>query len=100
MGDAGLLELQSSSLRAAEGRGRKAAQTKPRASRARYDPQTGRVEVDLTNGCAFAFPPRLVQGLEGGADAAIAAIAIPGLMMGKFGARADAAKSGRPRKAG
>jgi hypothetical protein len=97
MDDAGLLELQSSSLRAAQGRGRKAAQTKPRARRARYDPQTGRVEVDLTNGCAFAFPPRLMQGLEGAADADIA---IPGLMMGKFGARADAAKSGRPRKPG
>ena len=73
------------------------AKTEPRASCAHYDPQTGRAEVDLTNGCAFAFPPRLMQGLEGAADADIA---IPGLMMGKFGARADAAKSGRPRKPG
>jgi len=78
MGDAGLLELQSSSLRAAEARGRKAAQTKPRARRARYDPHTGRVVVDLTNGCAFAFPPRLMQGLEGAADADIAAIEVLG----------------------
>ncbi len=75
----------------------KAAKTEPRASCAHYDPQTGRVEVDLTNGCAFAFPPRLVQGLKGAADVDIS---IPGLMMGKFGDRADAAKSGRPRKPG
>jgi hypothetical protein len=32
--------------------------------RRRYDRQLDRVIVDLTNGCTFAFPPRIAQGLE------------------------------------
>jgi len=118
MGDAILLDLSEAELDAAESRGREAARTEPRASRARYDPQTGRVEVDLTNGCTFAFPPRLVQGLEDANDADIAAIevlgdgyglhwegpdvdiSIPGLMMGLFGARSYMARrAGQTRSA-
>ncbi len=36
--------------------GRVAAETEPRAEAARYEPGTGRVEVDLRNGLSFAFP--------------------------------------------
>ena len=36
----------------------------PRAVAARYDRRHDRVIVDLTNGCAFAFPPSLAQELE------------------------------------
>lgn len=41
------------------------AETEPRARQARYDRRTGRVEVELTNGCMFAFPTELAQGLRG-----------------------------------
>ncbi|OYU69379.1 MAG: hypothetical protein CFE28_04800 [Alphaproteobacteria bacterium PA2] len=118
MGDAGLLERRRSILAAAEARGRQAARTEPRAIRAHYDPQVGRVVVDLTNGCTFAFPPKLVQGLEGATDADIGAIevlgdgyglhwegpdvdiSIPGLMMGLFGGRSYMARrAGQTRSA-
>jgi len=78
MGDAILLDLSEAELAAAEVRGREAARTEPRAVRAHYDPHVGRVVVDLTNGCTFAFPPRLVQGLEGATDADIAAMEVLG----------------------
>ena len=38
--------------------------TEPRASAARYEPETGRIVVDLTNGCSYAFPTALVQDLQ------------------------------------
>jgi hypothetical protein len=87
-------------------RGRRRALTEPRAARARYDRRTGRVVVDLTNGCSFVFPARSLQGLGQASDAELAAVEIlgaghglhwpaldadftvPGLLMGVFGTRA------------
>lgn len=48
----------------ARARGRYADVTDPRATSARYDPETGRIEVELRNGCAFAFPPSLLPELR------------------------------------
>ncbi len=36
----------------------------PRATAAQYDRKLKRVIVALTNGCTFAFPPGLAQGLQ------------------------------------
>ena len=87
-------------------RGRRRALSEPRAAQARYDRHTGRVVVDLTNGCSFVFPARSLQGLARASDAALANIEIlgsgyglhwpsldadftvPGLLMGVFGTRA------------
>ena len=87
-------------------RGRRRALSEPRATRARYDRRTGRVVVDLTNGCSFVFPARSLQGLGRASDAELADIEIlgsghglhwpvldadftvPGLLMGVFGTRA------------
>lgn len=87
-------------------RGRQRSLTEPRATRARYDRRTGRVLVELTNGCSFVFPARSLQGLAGASDAELARIEImgigyglhwpaldanftvPGLLMGVFGTRA------------
>jgi len=73
--------------------------------RASFDSETGRVSVDLTNGCAFSFPARLVQGLETAKDEDLTAVEIfpqgrglhweamdvdvslPGLLNGIFGTR-------------
>jgi len=41
------------------------ADTEPRATQARYEARSGRVEVELSNGCLFAFPAELAQGLRG-----------------------------------
>jgi hypothetical protein len=87
-------------------RGRRRAATEPQASSARYDRRTGRVIVELTNGCSFVFPARSLQGLAKASDAELARIEImgigyglhwpaldadftvPGLLMGVFGTRA------------
>ncbi|MEI7876189.1 MAG: DUF2442 domain-containing protein [Alphaproteobacteria bacterium] len=87
-------------------RGRRRAATEPQASSARYDRRTGRVVVELTNGCSFVFPARSLQGMAGASDAELARIEImgigyglhwpaldadftvPGLLMGIFGTRA------------
>jgi len=87
-------------------KGRRRAATEPRAARARYDRRTGRVLVELTNGCSFMFPARSLQGMAGASDAELADIEIlgsgfglhwpaldadftvPGLLMGVFGTRA------------
>lgn len=87
-------------------RGERRAATEPQASSARYDRRTGRVRVELTNGCSFVFPARSLQGMAGASDAELAEIEImgigyglhwpaldadftvPGLLMGIFGTRA------------
>jgi len=58
--------------------GRIAQQSEPRATAARYDKKNGRIIVELTNGCTFAFPPRIVQGLEASTDQDLAAVEILG----------------------
>ncbi len=54
-----MAELTDTQIDAALKRGRAARANEPRAVAARYDWQLERVVVELTNGCTFAFPPRL-----------------------------------------
>lgn len=48
----------------AQARGDAPPQTEPRAVSARYDRKTGRVAVELINGCAYLFPTHLIQELS------------------------------------
>lgn len=91
---------------AAEPVGREKAATEPRAKAARYDRKTKRVLVELENGCTFAFPARMAEGLEHASDADLASVeilgrgyglhwealdvdlSIPGLLAGLFGTKA------------
>ena len=86
-------------------RARIADQTEPRAVSARYNRETGRVELELRNGCLFAFPTEIVQDLRGASPDLLAAVEIlgdgyalrwealdadytvPGLLEGRFGGR-------------
>lgn len=107
-------------------RGRAVRAIEPRATSVRYEPANGRVILELVNGATFAFPARLVQGLEQADEAQIAQVellgagyglhwdaldidvTVSGLLNGVFGtaaymaARADrptpAAPDHRPRK--
>jgi hypothetical protein len=106
----------------AEVRGRQVLAGEPRAASARYDARSGRVYVELTNGCGFAFPARRVQGLEAAGDDDLAQVevlglglglhwegldvdaSVPGLLAGLFGTkswmdRQRAAKAGAARSA-
>lgn len=74
-----------------------------RAKSARYDPASERFVLELTNGCAFMFPARMVVGLSrasaedragvevlpGGAglawDTLDTDVSVPGLLMSTFG---------------
>jgi hypothetical protein len=105
--DAGLTDAE---IDTALERGRRLLASEPRAAAARYDAGTGAIVVDLTNGCSFTFPARLVQGLEGADAAALAAVevlpqgrglhwealnvdvSLPGLLGGIFGTRAHMAR--------
>ena len=105
-----MAELSDSEIEAALERGRLARANEPRAASARYDRAAGRLGVELTNGCIFAFPPRLAQGLENATDDQIAQVeilgagyslhweeldadlAVPGLLAGLFGTKAYMAR--------
>ena len=74
-----LTDGQEAQLVKAAANGRKLLKTGMRASEARYDRATGRVVVDLTNGCAYAFPAQLVEDLNGAGDDDLAKVEVDGL---------------------
>ena len=105
-----MAELSDAEIDAALERGRLARAIEPRAASARYDRSDGRLVVELTNGCVFAFPPRLAQGLEKATDNQLAQVeiqgagyglhweeldadlSVPGLLAGLFGTKAYMAR--------
>ncbi len=56
--------LTDAEFKMAEARGQAMLEVEPRATAARYNRGTGRVTVDLVNGCTYVFPAHLVQDLE------------------------------------
>lgn len=105
-----MAELTDAQIDAALERGLLAEQSEPRAEMVRYDRRNSRIIVDLTNGCTFAFPPRLAQGLEAASDDELDAVeilgagyglhwealdvdlSVPGLLAGLFGTKAYMAR--------
>jgi hypothetical protein len=74
-----LTDAQEAQLVTAAAKGRELLKTGIRASEARYDRTTGRVVVDLTNGCAYAFPAQLVEDLNGAGGDDLAGVEVDGL---------------------
>ena len=70
-------EVMTRSLPTAQARGAEVLLA-PHAKTARYDRKSGRVVVELDNGCAFAFPARNVQGLEAAKPSDLAEIELLG----------------------
>src|SRR3954462_211855 len=105
-----MVELTDAQIDAAIERGRAARGAEPRAASARYDRAAGRIVVELTNGCVFAFPPKLAQGLENATEDQLAEVeilgagyglhwealdadlSVPALLAGVFGTRAYMAR--------
>ena len=95
---------------AAQALGDQLALSEPRAAAARYEAASGRVVVELTNGCTFAFPARALQGLDAARDEDLAQVevlgsgyglhwealdvdlSVPGLLAGLFGSQAYMAR--------
>ena len=113
-----MVELTNTDIDAALERGRVSNRHEPRAATARYDSEAGCVIVELTNGCTFAFPPELAQGLETATaaqlrqvevqgsgyglhwDALDTDLSIPGLLNGIFGTTSYMARAaGRTKSA-
>nr|WP_294544136.1 DUF2442 domain-containing protein [uncultured Rhodopila sp.] len=105
-----MADLTDAQIDAATERGRLAAVNEPRARAVRYDRRLRRIIVDLTNGCTFAFPPHLAEGLETATDDQLAGVellgagyglhwealdadlSVPGLLAGLFGTKAYMAR--------
>ncbi len=66
-------------IKKAEALGEAMLASEPRAATARYEPATGRVVVDLVNGCSYAFPVALVQDLQGASPSDLAGVTVDGL---------------------
>lgn len=62
-----------------EARGLTAMENEPRAATARYDRKTGRVTVDLVNGCTYMFPVHLVQDLSDAGHDDLAGVEVDGM---------------------
>ena len=73
-----MADVTDAQLEAAEARGRTMIGTEPRAEAAHYDQATGRVVIDLVNGCTYAFPTQCVQDLHGASDDDLAGVEVDG----------------------
>lgn len=74
-----MANMTDTQLEAAEARGRSMLETEPRATSARYDRATGRVVVELVNGCTYAFPAQLVQDLRDASHDDLARVEVDGM---------------------
>lgn len=100
-------------IAAARERERIADETEPRAESAWYDRGSERVFMELKNGCLFAFPAQLGQGLRGASHEQLSAVevlpggealhweeldadlGVPELLSGMFGSKAWMRELGR-----
>jgi hypothetical protein len=73
-----MADLTDTAIDEALARGRAVATTEPRAAGARYEMKSRRIVIDLQNGCTFAFPAAMAQGLENASDQDLAEIEILG----------------------
>lgn len=98
---------------AARARETKARRAGLRAKSARYDRSSGRIVMELTNGCAYAFPANLIPGLGKATAAQISAlellpggsglfwealnadVGVPSLLLGSLGRAQAASELGR-----
>lgn len=74
-----MVTLTDANFEAAEARGRTLLDSEPRAASARYDRASGKVILDLINGCTYTFPVHLVQDLQGASEDDLAHVEVDGL---------------------
>jgi hypothetical protein len=66
-------------IQAADARGKMMIETEPRARTVRYDTTTGRIELELANGCTYGFPAQLIQDLQGTNAGGLANVEVDGI---------------------
>jgi uncharacterized protein DUF2442 len=77
-----MVEVTQAQIDAARERGGRALADEPRAVAARFDRRRRKIVVDLSNGCVFAFPPALAEGLSEASEAELSAVEVLGLGSG------------------
>ena len=85
-----MAELTDAEYEAATARGREKLRAEPRARSARYDPDTGRVVVELVNGCTYIFPAELAQELHGAGHEDLAEVVVDAMGFNLHWPRLDA----------
>ena len=85
-----MAHLTDAEFDAAEARDREKMRTEPRAAAARYDAETGRMVIELVNGCTYIFPAQMAQELHGADDAALAEVVVDGAGFNLHRPRLDA----------
>lgn len=85
-----MAQLSDEAFNAATRRGEERSRTDPQAVAARYDAETGRVLVELANGCMYIFPSEMAQELHGAEPADLAEIRIDGAGFNLHWPRLDA----------
>lgn len=85
-----MAQLTEAEFEAAEARGKAMLETEPRAVSARYDRKTGRVTVELANGCTYMFPTHLVQDLAEASPDDLESIIVDGVGFNLHWPRLDA----------
>jgi hypothetical protein len=99
------MAISKAAFQAANKRGQDKLAHGPMAKSARFDSRRGLVVITLTNGCEFAFPPALAEGLADAPKTKLTTIEVsptglglhwpllavdlyvPGLIEGTFGSR-------------
>jgi len=71
--------MSAAVLKKANSIGESMLSTEPRAEAARYEAATGRVVIDLVNGCSYAFPAALVEDLQGASADDLAGVQVDGM---------------------
>lgn len=74
-----MAELTDAMIDAGQARGREMLAGEPQARSARYDRESGRIVVELTSGCAYMFPARMVEDLHGAVPEELAEVEVDGL---------------------
>jgi len=105
-----MVELTDRQIDAALERGAANRASEPRATSVRFNAASGRLVIELSNGCTFALPSRLIEGLTDATADQIKRveilgsgyslhwpeldtdITVPGLLSGVFGTRAYMAR--------
>jgi hypothetical protein len=65
-------------IEAARAQSKIVSDREPRAASAPYNRRTRRIEVELVDGCLFAFPAKSAQGLEGATPDQLAEVEVLG----------------------
>jgi len=82
--------LTDAEFEAAEQRGSELADSAVLATSAKYDENSGRIIIELSNGCAFLIPPALIEDLAGADPADLAEIEVEGAGFDLYFPRLDA----------